>query len=610
MFAMIAGEGGRQADSMEGMARFLGPAGTSQRIWRDEPGACSVAVRNVTLLPEDPSDPQPMVDDRLVFLCRARLDRRSELSGMLQVDSADAAATSDAALLRRAYGRWGADTPQHVYGEYAFVAWERAARRLVAATDHVGNVPLFYRHLGPHLFVSTQLPPLVHAAGQPATLDVRALGLFVANRLGQGWTMFEGIHHLPGGHTLTFQHGQLHTARWWRPDTTPVVRPMQDYVQDTRNLLHTAVTERLRTSGGVATTLSGGLDSTTVTAMAAQQMGERTLHAFTSVPQPGVPLSRRPGWDADDSPWAAAVARQFPNIRHYCVSPGEQDPLDVSAAIHRLHCTPVRNTANLIWIQELAHQAAGLGATVMLNGGFGNLSFSPEGSLEDAPRVSLLRVTHLLRRILHRLHDGNFRRPSLAGSGGEHQERPGASLLLAEFRRTHQADLRTADTYHTVRERLIAAALTPLKVASADTVASLGLEWRDPTSDRRLLEYLLTLPQYAFLAKGRSRGLAREVGKGLLPDVVRLRRTRGAQSPEQASWFTRNADRYRSLARSIETSETCRRFLDIAALTSGLELLCRGGGTEVDAIIMHRALAVGMFVTQFEGNDFWPGASA
>ena len=67
---------------------------------------------------------------------------------------------------------------------------------------------------------------------------------------------------------------------------------------------------------------------------------------------------------------------------------------------------------------------------------------------------------------------------------------------------------------------------------------------RDPTSDRRLIEGLLSFPLAAFSYAGRSRGLARELGRGILPDAVRLRRTQGQQAADYACFMTRQSVRY------------------------------------------------------------------
>ncbi len=78
------------------------------------------------------------------------------------------------------------------------------------------------------------------------------------------------------------------------------------------------------------------------------------------------------------------------------------------------------------------------------------------------------------------------------------------------------------------RELFARAMLTPRTSTRVDFMASFGVEWLDPTADRKLLERLLTFPLHIFRVGNRPRGLARELGHGRLPESVRLRRARAA----------------------------------------------------------------------------------
>src|SRR5262249_22485395 len=145
MFAAMAGETGCQATEIAAMAAALpGRSGDDSNLWIDESGAFAAAWRLAILLPEDAFDSQPFVDRELILVGRARLDDRAGLLQQLQIDSAHGATLSDVGILRQCYRKWREETPQHVYGDFAFVAWERWSRRTVAATDHLGNFRLFY----------------------------------------------------------------------------------------------------------------------------------------------------------------------------------------------------------------------------------------------------------------------------------------------------------------------------------------------------------------------------------------------------------------------------------------------------------------------------------
>src|SRR5262245_27666547 len=161
MFAAMAGEAGCRSEEIAAMAAALPGRGLdTSNIWLDEGGAFAAASRPTVILPEDPFDSQPLADHELVFVCRARLDDRTGLLQQLQIDSTRGATLSDADILRQCYKKWREQTPQHVYGDFAFVAWERWSRRTVAATDHLSNFRLFYCRAAGRILFATQLGAL------------------------------------------------------------------------------------------------------------------------------------------------------------------------------------------------------------------------------------------------------------------------------------------------------------------------------------------------------------------------------------------------------------------------------------------------------------------
>ena len=602
MFAAIAGDNNPNSGEILAMSQGLPHTGKPMATWCDGRGF-AVVSRALDILPEDRFEQQPFVDEELAFICRARLDRRDDLLEALEIDGASGACLSDAELMRRAFRRWGQETPQHIYGDFAFVAWQRTTTSVVAASDHLGAVPLFYCLQGARLLVSTQISALLAHPSLRPKLDVRALGLLAAGKMGEGWTMFEGIEHLTGGHILTFDHGNaIRRRRWWRPESggRTSARREQDFVVETRTLLEAAVATRLRSTGGVAATMSGGLDSTLVTAIAACQLAskQQSLDAFTAVPEPGMPVDRQRGWDASDTPWAIAVARRHRNLRHHVVEPGGLCPLDVLPALRAVSCTPFRNTANIVWVSKISAMASDRGNRVVLHGEHGNLGLSQAGSVEDADLLT--RTSAWARLALKRMLRPFV--PGMAGAaaGRARSLRTGSVILKPEFCRIWHDQLLRMEVPQSARELLIAAVTLPNRAAAPDHLALRGVDWRDPTADRRLLEHLLQLPLHAFRAGGRSRGLAREIGRGILPESVRLRRTRGLQSPEQAGWFARKPELYRRVSAAVEQSATCQLFLDMAQIRAMRDRLCGGTGSMDDAIFLHRALDVGSFVVSFE----------
>jgi asparagine synthase (glutamine-hydrolysing) len=614
MFAAMAGESGCQATEIAAMAAALpGRSAEASNLWLDESGAFAAAARTLHILPEDSFDNQPFVDPELIFVCRARLDDRAGLLQQLNIESAHGATLSDARILQQCYKKWRDGTPQHVYGDFAFVAWERRARRTVAATDHQGNFRLFYCRAAGRILFATQLGALLACPAVHAGLDIKSLGLMAAGKLGPGRTMFDGIKALCGGEQLIHEDELVRVEPWWHPDTSPrdVHAHVRDYVEEARALFDSAVASRLRARGGVVATLGGGLDSTLVAVTAARQMAvsSKVLEAFTAISQPGLPVSHQPGWDVDEAPWAAAVAEFQPNIRQRLISPVGLTPLDILPKVHAVAHTPVADPVELVWRWQMSAWAAHARARVVLCGDHGNRSIGYVGDLSDAHFIRFRQIAGAALHTWDRVRCIGTHpeaRPTLAAVAAEAPDAVSTGsnedILLAAFRAEHQSELLEDPASISERELFTRAMLAPRPAARADFMAQFGVQWLDPTADRKLLERLLTFPLHVFRVGNRPHGLAREIGRGILPDSVRLRRARQVQFPDQTAWFTLRAEHYRQLFQAIRNSSTCAFFLDMARFEALLDKLCAGSGSAAQAALAHRVLDTGLFAVKFEST--------
>jgi len=577
MFAAMAGEAGcglkdiaAMAAAVPGRSDLLSRADPAHAVWVDESGAFAAACRGMPLLPEDPLDVQPAVDLELIFVCRARLDDRAGLLQLLQIDAARGATLSDAQILRQCYKKWREDTPQHVYGDFAFVAWERWSRRTVAATDHLGNFPLFYCRDAGRILLASQLSALLACPRLHASLDIACLAGVAAGMPIHGRTMFAGIEVLPGGHVLVHHNEVLRVEKWWRPDTTArnVHAHTRDYVDEARILFDSAVGSRLRARGGVVATLSGDLDSTLVAVTAARQMSAsgKVLEGLTATSD-------------TDLPWATQVAESQPNIRQRMISSGDMTPLDILPLAHKLAHTPAGDPAGLVWMWQMTARAAHNRVRVILSAGHGNQSISYAGDLSDAHFVQLRRIVGAAQQTLDRVRCLGVNPP-----GGH-------------------AIASTEEPSTTTREEFARAILTPRTSTRVDFMTRFGVEWLDPTADRKLLERLLTFPLHIFRVGNRPQGLARELGRGRLPESVRLRRAGTSHIADQTAWFVQRANDYARAFQGLHDSSVCREFLDLPSLTALLQRLCRGNGTASQAAMLHRALDAGLFAAAVESGQ-------
>ena len=198
----------------------------------------------------------------------ARIDGRDDLIAKLPHTPRT---ESDAELILLAYQTWGEDCVKHLHGDFAFKIWDNRSRRLFCARDHFGVKPFFYAHVEDSFLFSTSLNELRADPRVSDALNETAIGDYLVFGLNQdlSTTTFCDIQRLPAAHSLTLYNGSLSIRRYWTPDTSKEIRyrDRDSYVERFRELLQRAVQDRLGTDR-VAVSMSGGLDSTSLAAVA------------------------------------------------------------------------------------------------------------------------------------------------------------------------------------------------------------------------------------------------------------------------------------------------------------------------------------------------------
>ena len=189
--------------------------------------------------------------------------------------------TSDTEVVLRAYRRWGPACVDRLRGMFAFAIWDEAEGRLFCARDRFGIKPLSYAVVHGTFFAASEAKALLPFLPAIET-DLDALKDYLAFQFClSGKTLFKGVRELPPGHTLTVRNGVVREQRYWQ------VRYEPDYDHDERwlterlrELVDDSVRFHLRADVPVGAYLSGGLDSSITTALAARAVGD-DFKAFT-----------------------------------------------------------------------------------------------------------------------------------------------------------------------------------------------------------------------------------------------------------------------------------------------------------------------------------------
>ena len=506
----------------------------------------------------------------------------------------------------------------------------------LVATSPRWEQSALYAVVAGRLHVAHHPRDLVRALPRPPALSVPKLVDLAVHHDDPALTVFDGVSRVPNGHLLVHRPGAEGTAgrvtvrRWFAPDPEPdrsislveAPRLLREAVRD-------AVRASLPESGQVTATLSGGLDSSTVAATAATLLAPqgRTVQGFTHVPLPGTE-DPAVSWEADDGPYAEAIARAVDGLSWSpVVNTAHVTPLEADRWAFERTWLPPFNPLNQVWFNEIIRRCEDLGSPLLLTGSAGNATFSRnhEGVLRGLARGG--RVDALLRqvRLRHAVGDGWAR----AGRSVVRETLPARVLAWRREQRMRRSGLARewAGMFETlpVREEALSDAARAEydearaglgvtgRAAWLDFVrldgARFGLVqnlsdsvwWSDPLSDPELVATALRMPEEAWLAGGRDRGLAREAAAGVLPDEVRLRPTWGAQSADGAAWMTGQTDAYRELLERFRASSAVPEVLDLDALASAVGPALTDpetAGTWQD--VFGRAFSLGHFVVWYE----------
>ena len=509
-------------------------------------------------LPEDSFDRGPIVagDGAFALVADVRLDNREGLCRDLHLAPGDAAKEADSGILMHCLIRWGEAAVERLRGDFAFAFWDRDRRTLLLARDFLGQRPLHF-HRGTDLFAFATMPKGLHALEEiPRAPDEAMMGAFLALMPEQGTaSFFEGVERVPPGHVCTVTPGGMRMRRYWDPSPRPLIlKRSEDYHEAVREQMDRAVRARLRGADGrLGTHLSGGLDSSSVTATAARLLGPcARLVAFTAVPREGYSGAVPRGRFGDEGPHAATVAALYPNVEHVLVRTGGRSPLAALDRNFHLFERPVLNLCNGVWVDGILDAARARGLSVMLTGQKGNMSFSYTG-LEALP--GLVARGRLLRLARHAvaLRRGGLRLESIAAHAfGPYlpawlwrgiNRRRGRHYDLADYSALDPARVRLLagkageaglDFSYRPRRDPLEARLWVLERTDPGnynkaTVGGWRIDTRDPTADRDLVELCLSIPPEQYLAGG-ARGLARGAFSDRLPAAVLAEHRKGLQA--------------------------------------------------------------------------------
>lgn len=215
--------------------------------------------------------PIPNEDESLQLVCNGEIYNSPGLRDELQRRGHRFKTATDVEVILHLYEEHGAAAVEHLRGMFAFALWDAPRKRLLLGRDHLGQKPLFYYH-GPNGFAFASEVKGVLASGLvKPDIDLEGLWHYISLRfIPDQLSLFRGVHKLPAATVLTFDENRVTTRTYWQLSFQDKLRlPEPEIVEQLDGLIRATVEDHLLSDVQVGAFLSGGIDSSTVTAMMA-----------------------------------------------------------------------------------------------------------------------------------------------------------------------------------------------------------------------------------------------------------------------------------------------------------------------------------------------------
>jgi len=513
-------------------------------LWTSPADGVTLGSRRLAILDLSPRGHQPMQDPsgNLTIVLNGEIYNCVELRSELQQHYAFRSQT-DTEVLLAAYLVWGTDCLPRLNGMFGFAIWDNRKRCLFAARDRFGEKPFYYFHQPSLLLFASEMKAILASGIVKAEPHLSAIYRFLVHRetdTSDG-TFFKNIRALPAAHALLYSPGDdaLKTWEYWDLDPAAEIRCTQNdaYAEHLRGLLQESVKIRLRADVPVGSCLSGGLDSSSLVSLIAEQRrGDRqsTFSARFEDPQ------------IDEGRYIQPVAEKCA-ATNYSTYP---DPLRMLEDMHRF-----------AWHQEhpfvgpsiyaqwcVMRLASECGTTVLLDGQgadeiLGGYRVSQGFHLRDL--FVQMRWITLLSSVRGQVKHGGPKSlptmlaPQLAPFVG--LPKPEIQALPPDFTKhafapPAQSPAKFKSALHNELYKQLRCSMLPKLLRFADRSSmAFSREVRLPYLDHRVVEYLFAIPETQKIHGATTKFVLRNALRGRLPDQVANRMDKkGFEAPESA----------------------------------------------------------------------------
>ena len=565
-----------------------------------------LGILHRTVTKEDKYEKVPReIKSNKLFSFTGRIDNREELIESLRIKLSKDVVITDSYIVEVAYNRWGENCSDKLLGDWSLVIWDIEKESLFIARDHFGHSPIFYATYN-DFFVFSSHRTAIHSIGVPRRLNELHLAQVLVS-----WAEYHNertidvdIFRLPPAHAMKVSKNKVKKWRYWKLEETPKLKlhSFEEYVEGFMEIYKEAINCRLRASTPISTTLSGGLDSSSVTLLAAQilQKTGKKINAYTAAPLYNISKTVPENRFGDETRFAELCANQFSNINHKILLTKNISPLDgVKQSLAYLN-NPGHAGSNMYWIIDILESVQLQNSRVLLTGQAGNATVSWSGISKQ--KLLLYNSKFFIKKHL----------PFFRYIAGKNQNYFSSSSINLSFATRLNLKKRKEESLLD-REYLSSSILRYNLIKPEGSIIgdiwhnlgnALGVEVRDPTTDKRLMAYSLSIPNRFFFTKGDNKRIIKAAIKGLLPDEVRLAKKKGMQAADLTERIARSQGEFIATM-SLMKNGLASEYIDFKKMEETLFDIIKNKSprnNHLASTILMRGIEAAIFLTNYSGG--------
>ncbi len=335
------------------MADALGHRGPDDEgIFLDEKNGVALGHRRLSILDLSAAGHQPMVwrgarDEEIVIVFNGEIYNFLEIKKDLLGKGYSFRTKTDTEAILALYNEYGGKSFAMLKGMFAFAMWDGENEQLVCARDRFGEKPLYYAWgvNGEFIFASEIKAILASGLVKPI-LDLESVSCYLGHLyVYPNKTIYKNIHTLPAGHQLAYKNGEVEIKRYWNLPPVNQKITLDEVIPVFRNLLNQAVERQLIADVPVGAFLSGGLDSSTIVAVASQFKPKIKTFSFAFRDS------------IDETPYAREIAKKY-NTDHVELFDDGEDLGELFIKMQEIYDEPLGDSSNIptYLISKLARQ--------------------------------------------------------------------------------------------------------------------------------------------------------------------------------------------------------------------------------------------------------------